>query len=73
MPDDTFEALKVVSGAPEPEKSDAVMLVADLVVPDERPVNVQPVKGKTNDNIEDKRKPLQYISAQFILVNTSKA
>ncbi len=44
-----------------------------LVVPDETPVNGPPVKGKNNDNIEDKRVPLLHISAQLISVNTSKA
>ncbi len=43
IPDDTFEAFKLVSDAPEPEKSDAVIFVADIVVPDKIPVNVPPV------------------------------
>ncbi len=47
IPDDIFEAFKVVSDAPETEKSDAVIFVADIVVPDTIPVNVPPVKGKT--------------------------
>jgi hypothetical protein len=46
VPDDTFEAFKVVSAAPEPEKVEADTLVADIVVHVKRPVNVPPLKGK---------------------------
>ncbi len=73
MPDDTFEGFKVVSEAPEPEKSDAVIFVADMVVPDKTLVNIPPVKGKKHDNLEDIGFPFLYISAQLILVNTFKA
>ena len=70
---DIFEAFKFVSEAPEPEKRFAVMFVADIVVPDKTPVKVPPVKGKNNDNVEDIGVPFLYISAQLILVNTSKS
>ena len=72
MPVDTFEAFKFVSDAPEPEKRDAVIFVADIVVPDKTPVNVPPVRGKNNDSVEEIGVPFLYISAQLILFNTSK-
>ena len=53
MPDDTFEAFKEFNEAPEPVKRDAVIFVADIVVPVKSPDNVPPVKGKNNDNVED--------------------
>ena len=53
MPDDTLEAFKFVSAEPEPVKKDAVIFVADIVVPVKSPDNVPPVKGKNNDNVED--------------------
>ena len=51
MPDDTLEAFKFVSAAPEPEKVEADTLVADIVVPVKGPVNIPPVKVKNNDNV----------------------
>ena len=54
MPDDTF---KESNEAPEPEKRDAIIFVADIVVPVKLPVNIPPVKGKNNDNVEDRVVP----------------
>ena len=68
-----LEAFKFVSEAPEPEKREAVIFVADIVVPVKGPDNKPPVKGKNKDNVEDIGVPFLYISAQFILVDTSKA
>ena len=73
MPVDTFEAFKFVNESPEPVKSDAVIYVADIVVPVKIPDNVPPVSGKNNDSVEDIAVPFLYISAQLILFNTSKA
>jgi hypothetical protein len=73
VPDDTFEAFILLSEAPEPEKRDAAIFVADIVVPVKRPDNVPRVKGKNNDNVEVIATPFLYISLQFILFNTSKA
>ncbi len=73
IPEDTSEAFKFVSDAPEPEKLAAVIFVAEMVVQDETPVNVPPVKGNNKDNVEDIGVPFLYISAQLITVNTSKA
>ncbi len=50
VPDDTFEAFKEFNEAPEPEKRDAVIFVADIVVPVKIPDNVPPVSGKNNDS-----------------------
>ena len=73
VPDDTFEAFKFVGESPEPVKRFAAIFVADIVVPVKVPVNVPPVKGKNNDNVEDIGVPFLYISAQLISVRTSKA
>ena len=73
VPDDTFEAFKEFDEAPEPVKRFAVIYVANIVVPEKTPVKGPPVKGKNNDNVEDIGVPFLYISAQFILFNTSKA
>ncbi len=73
MPDDTFKAFKVVSEAPGPEKVDGDTLVTDMFVPVKGPDNKPPIKGKNNDNIENKGVPFLYISAQLIFVNASKA
>ena len=73
VPDDTLEAFKFVNESPEPEKVEPEKFVADIVVPVKVPANVPPVKGKNNDNVEDKGVPFLYISAQLILFNTSKA
>ena len=37
-----LEAFKFVSEAPEPEKREAVIFVADIVVPDKTPLNAPP-------------------------------
>jgi hypothetical protein len=42
VPDDTLEAFKVVSAAPEPEKVEAETLVAGIVVPVNGPDNIPP-------------------------------
>jgi hypothetical protein len=60
----TFEAFKVASAEPETEKVEAETLVADNVVHVKRPVNVPPLNGKNNDNVEDIGVPFLYISAQ---------
>jgi hypothetical protein len=49
--DDIFEAFKVNSEAPEPEKGDALMFVAEMGVPVKGPDNIPPVKVKNNDNV----------------------
>ena len=72
VPDETLEAFIFVNEAPEPEKSDAVIFVADIVVPVNVPLKIPPVRGKNNDNVEDIGVPFLYISAQLILFNTSK-
>ncbi len=61
VPNDTVDTFKFVNDAPEPEKVAADMFVADIVVPDKTPVNVPPVKGKNNDNVEDIGVPYIYI------------
>ena len=46
VPDDRFEAFKAFNEAPEPVKLDAVIYVADIIVPDKTPVKFPPVKNK---------------------------
>ena len=72
-PDDTFEVFIFVSKAPEPEKRDAAIFVAGIVVPVKLPVNIPPVQDKNNDSVEDIDAPFLHISAQLMLFNTSKA
>ena len=62
-----LEAFKFVSEAPEPVKSDAVIFVADIVVPVKTSDKVPPVKGRNRDNVEDIGVQFLYISLQFIL------
>ena len=65
VPNDTLDAFKFVIEAPEPEKLSADTFVADIVlrqvVPVKMPVNIPPVKGKTNDNVEDIGVPFLHI------------
>ena len=65
VPDDIFEAFKDVIFAPDPVKLVAVILVADIVVPVNTPVNVPPVKGKKLLNVLDNDTPERYNSPAF--------
>jgi hypothetical protein len=66
-----LDAFISVNDAPEPEKVEADIFVADIVVPVKVPVNNPPVKGKNNDNVDEIGVPFLYISEQLILPLTS--
>jgi hypothetical protein len=66
-----LDAFISVNDAPEPEKVEADIFVADIVVPVKVPVNKPPVIGKNNDNVDEIGVPFLYISEQLILPLTS--
>ena len=71
VPDDTFEAFKEFNEAPKPVKVAAFIFVADIVELDKEADNNLPVKGKNNDNVEDRDIPFLYISLHLIFFDTS--